>query len=185
MRPLGRLVALALLILCSGARAQDMGRVLSIVMSAPVTDEHRRLLASQLGSECSRINRLVPELSPRESDWLASEIESGRTDAAMHSTEFAHRALRTVFSKCEKGAAIAAHSDPRASRVGWVMLAASTGELDVETYMNRSSMSSLNANAGRAASLRLFSIPILDNIVTADLLAEAAAAGLAERDAAQ
>jgi hypothetical protein len=56
---------------------------------------------------------------------------------------------------------------------GWALLLSSLDDLDIEDFMRRSGVESLQAEAAGVAAMRIFAEPILDNILIPYLRAKA------------
>ena len=99
------------------------GKVLTILLrnQEPSFDE-RKIVARGFGVECGRLSEKIPELSPRENDWLDAELEAGRIRAILGTVEMAKRYAKRTLVACDNWARVISHVQP--------------GELEVHYWAN-------------------------------------------------
>ncbi len=95
--------------LCADARAlTPLGEGIRVLLSEKkdISRDKRTLVAEAFVNQCGAMNAKVPALSPRESDWLESEINAGRIVGALRSAEYAQREAKAILAGCEQSALI-------------------------------------------------------------------------------
>lgn len=98
----------------------------------------RQAVAIAIGQYCSAISARVPRLSPRERDWLSSELNSNRTLTAMGTPEFARSALGQSLDSCIEITDFLKTAIPIKSEMGlWARVAANLSDGDVGIYAQR------------------------------------------------
>ena len=66
-----------------------------------LTNKSERVdLAKGIHKFCLKYSQAIPRLSPRESDWLESEIRSGRAINASQTTEYYKRVTSIISDNC-------------------------------------------------------------------------------------
>lgn len=120
----GLVVSVLLLVTATGAapanavvpepfkRAADI-----LVGKKSISQDDRLLIAGGFADGCRKMNKKIPALSPKENDWLESEIRSGRFEAALRSLEYAKRETKNTLQACEQAStdlknAIVSNSEP-------------------------------------------------------------------------
>ena len=108
------LAALGLLVLMETASAAEgpsnplapVGRSLEALLNPPVEEGDRAVIAAGLAAMCQRAADVVPTLSPRENEWLDSELHSSRERllSAAASVEFSKRYVGSVLRNCSHSA---------------------------------------------------------------------------------
>jgi hypothetical protein len=71
-----------------------------LLLKVEVSKEDRMTIAKGLASACGKMDKKIPELSPRENDWVESEINAGRIEEVYSSVEFAKREAKLTFYFC-------------------------------------------------------------------------------------
>jgi len=132
-----------------------------------LTKDERISIASNFNVECKKLLEIVPILSPKESQWLDNEINSGRTESISKTPEFSKRALQNLFTTCVDGAThIINSNNPIDEALGWSILLSVLGEMDIDYFMINSGVGELKRKSkGTASIFRLTSVNIPRNIL--------------------
>lgn len=75
--------------------------ILSLLLQdGELSRSQRNHVAESFSNFCHGLNRKIPALSPKEQDWLESEIETGRASSLVGTVEFAKWQAKRTLSEC-------------------------------------------------------------------------------------
>ncbi len=97
-----------------------LGEALTILFSDKnLTREDRKSIAKGIAFGCRDLNGKIPQLSPREDDWVDAEIRAGRINAVIDSVEIAKRQSKQTMAGCERSATTLHSELPEALEIAY------------------------------------------------------------------
>jgi hypothetical protein len=109
-------VVLALNIFPWSSQAKEptaYGEALNILFGEEgISFDDRKIVARGFEVECGKLSKKIPDLSPRENDWVDAEREAGRIDALTGTVEVAKRYSKRTLVACHDWARKISHVQP-------------------------------------------------------------------------
>lgn len=114
-------LALSVVPWSSQAKAPDAyGEAVEILVGeGGISFEDRKIVARGFEVECGKLSKKIPELSPRENDWLDAELEAGRAEreagrimALLGTVEAAKRYSKQTLVACHDWAQLISQVQP-------------------------------------------------------------------------
>ncbi len=98
----------------------SFAKALKVLLNEDVVSrENRKVVAKGLEVSCRELGEKIPELSPRENDWVDREIKAGRIEALYDTVEFAKRQSRITLVKCYTTAQLLVRDLPEIREVAY------------------------------------------------------------------